>query len=270
MILGQSRASGEHAIFVWDKGWFVRDLASRNGTFVDGVRIEPGVLTRVERETALAFGSLDDTWHLIDADPPSMRAVSEAGAIYAVQGLLALPSQENPEVCVFRDARGQWLVETPAGTRTALDGSTVDVGGVTWTLYLPDRLPPTLASSKLTLDRTGLRFEVSRDEEHVSVSLLAAGGPVDLGDRAHHYTLLTLARARLADAQLPESARGWVHRDDLLRDLAVDATLLDLHVFRARRQLASVGVEDAAMIVERRTQAGQLRIGVARLEVHTV
>src|SRR5262245_56689997 len=41
--LGDSRVSGEHATVLWTgAAWEIRDLGSRNGTFVDGGRVGAG------------------------------------------------------------------------------------------------------------------------------------------------------------------------------------------------------------------------------------
>jgi hypothetical protein len=58
-----------------------------------------------------------------------------------------------------------------------------------------------------------------------------------------------------------------VHRDELPRLLAVEPHMPNLWIHRARKQLAALGVRDAAMLIERRANATQLRIGVRRLEI---
>src|SRR5690606_3151744 len=127
----------------------------------------------------------------------------------------------------------------------------------------------------LHVDRIGLRFAVSRDEEHVELTVLAPGGDIDLGSRAHHYVLLTLARARERDAAQASAAdsersHGWVHQEDLARMLQMDEQHLNVAVYRCRRQLAEAGIGGAASIIERRTGARQLRIGVERIEIATI
>ena len=77
--------------------------------------------------------------------------------------------------------------------------------------------------------------------------------------------------ARLADGargQLPESEHGWIHRDDLMKELAIeDLQLLNLWVYRARQQLAQLKLRGAAKVIERREGAGQLRLGLRHLRV---
>ncbi len=115
-----------------------------------------------------------------------------------------------------------------------------------------------------------LRFHVSRDEEHVELTVTWGDRSFTLRPRTHTYTLLTLARVRAADEQageLPPEERGWIHRDELCRRLRLDPNLLLTHLFRARRQLADADVPGADHLFERRLDAGQLRLGHATIAI---
>ena len=79
--------------------------------------------------------------------------------------------------------------------------------------------------------------------------------------------LLTLAPERLADADRGEAERGWVTEERLAERLRLDRQTVKVQIHRARQELAAYGVPDAAGIVERRAGSGQLRIGVARVNV---
>src|SRR5580704_5581003 len=49
-VVADRRLSREHAEIAWSPaGWRVRDLSSRNGTFVDGVRVEGEVVVASPR-----------------------------------------------------------------------------------------------------------------------------------------------------------------------------------------------------------------------------
>jgi hypothetical protein len=116
-----------------------------------------------------------------------------------------------------------------------------------------------------------LEFLVSRDREHVELAI-GRGEHVDrLEGRAYLFLLLELARARLADAEqqphLAESEHGWLYRERLLEQFNVDLQLLNLWVFRARKQIAGVGVDGAARLIERRSATQQLRIGFGNLRI---
>lgn len=125
--------------------------------------------------------------------------------------------------------------------------------------------PP--AADAPTIAGLTLHFSVSRDEEYVELRATHGGGAIDLKARAHHYLLLVLARLRLDEADLPPDEQGWIHQELLLRRLRCDSNRLHIDIYRIRRQLAEVGVRDAANIIERRAGTRQLRLGVATVEI---
>ncbi|MCB9766419.1 MAG: FHA domain-containing protein [Alphaproteobacteria bacterium] len=264
--------SGEHAVLRYaDNTWAVRDLASRNGTLRNGTPVAPGEWVPLEEGDVIAFGHPDNRFRLVDASPPVAAALPVDGGepVEAVEGLLLLPDEHSPEATVHRDADGQWVLDDGDALRPVHDGTLIELGGRGWTLFLPEGVVSTAQAAALrpTLDVVRLRFEVSRDEEHVRLTAFHGDRPIELGDRAHHYTLLTLARLRLEDQGLPDAEQGWVDQPRLLRMLAIDPSKLNLDVFRARRQLADAGIGGAAALVERRTYPRQLRFGVVAVEV---
>lgn len=109
-----------------------------------------------------------------------------------------------------------------------------------------------------------LKFSVSMNEEHTFLKVAdGAQAEFDLGERAHHYCLLTLARRRLLDARagLDTSSQGWIGIDQLCRMLGVEPAHLNIQIFRARMQLARVlkRGKNTPEIIERRR--GELRFG---------
>jgi len=126
-----------------------------------------------------------------------------------------------------------------------------------------------LSAEPLLRDHT-LRLQVSRDGEHIELTLERRGGSTKLDPRAHLPLLGVLARERLHDgdnATLPISEQGWVYREDLPRLLGVPFERIHLWIHHARRQLARAGQRDAAAIIERRAGSTQIRIGASRLSV---
>ena len=114
-----------------------------------------------------------------------------------------------------------------------------------------------------------LRFAVSRDEEHVELTAVHGELVVDLGSRQHNYLLLTLARARREDEKsgFPEPTCGWVHQEDLLSQLHISSTQLNIDVFRIRQHFARVGLPGVANVIERRPRSKQLRLGFKNFEI---
>jgi hypothetical protein len=267
--------SAEHAAIFWDGAtWCARDLGSTNGTFVDGQKLAPGERRALAEGAVIDLGGSGERWALADALPPVASARSEGGLVrVAEDGLLALPDAESPAAIVFEDEDERWQLEIDGEARAARDGERV-IAGSAWTLSVPPEpggaLPPTrdLRKDGRVLGAITLCFSVSRDEEHVELSIAIGGRSEPLGARAHNYLLLTLARARLGDRDaLPPAERGWLYVDDLLGKLALDPQQLNLHIFRARQQLAQAGVRDGGSLFERRSGSRQIRLGTDRIIV---
>ena len=272
LALENRAISGEHAVLVWDGGrWWVRDLASRNGTWLDGQMVEPGTPTAFRAGQTLAFGTPELTFQVIADGPPEPVATAPGGEERAGRdGLLALPDDEHPEITIALDG-SSWVVASGEDVRPVAHGDSVVADGTTWTLRLPTAVEATLGpeDGDPTLVNSTLLFRVSRDEEHVELSLDAPGGLIPLGARQHHYLLLTLARLRRQDAALPGAEQGWVHHEDLSRMLRLELNMLHTHIFRARRQFADAGVVGATALIERRPSSGQLRLGSGRVSIET-
>lgn len=267
--IADSTASGEHALLSFTGNtWELRDLGSKNGTFVDGTRLGPGSSVSVGAGSILGFGTKDG-WELVDVTAPPLLAVDIATAEVhcAADGLLALPSEEQPEVSIYGAGGGAFVVESANGqVRRIREPELLTVGGRVF------RLEPPLIQEGTPFAEEGpscrnvtLRFTVSRNEEHVTLEFEHAGRVVELGRRDHFYVLLVLARIRLEDVDLPAEERGWVDRDELCRMVSLEPNALDVAIHRARKQLAQVGLEDAAGIVE--VRAGQRRLATDRLQI---
>lgn len=277
MRVEDPRVSGEHASLHWLGGrWELRDLGSRNGTFVDGRRLATGERVALTRGARFALGGSEPERELVllDAGPPSAVARhAHRGEVRAAsEGLLVLPDDEHPLASVFEDASGRWVVEIGDAVRQARDQEVLVVGGEPWILELPTIAVETWQGqiAKPYLEAMHLRLGVSRDEEHVEVTLLHGAQALRLPARTFHYLLVLLARAWLADAGAPEPERGWVEREELARMLGVDLSRVNVDIHRARKQLAEMGVIGAANVVVRRPDCGQLRLGVRSMEVYTL
>lgn len=270
--IGASEVSAQHAALRWNGDrWTVRDLGSRNGTFVDGHRLELGQEAPLARDAGIAFGRASVVFRLVDDDPPTALAIPlEGGTPVSVeQGLLFLPDPEHPSVTIHQAADGDWVSDTSGAVLR--DGQVFEAAGRHWRLHLPGvvQVTATGPASSMRLARLSIRFVVSRDREHVGLVLLDEHGELDLGARAHHHFLLVLAEQRLADkarGDLPNQEHGWLEPEELGRKVRLEPQALYVHTCRVRKHLANAGVLDAFDIIERR-QNGKWRIGVGRLEV---
>ncbi len=260
--------SGEHAIVWWqDNAWFVKDLGSTNGTFVGGRQLDAGEQGALAPGDRVSFGESEGGFLLAEGSAPAAHAIhADTGVTQLVSdGMLALPDADLVEVTVFEGVGGTWICERDDETLPIFDLDHVRAGGGRWQLHLPESQATTWVAQTdgPTLETATFRFEVSRDEEYVRLVIEWSGGEIDLGDRAHHYTLLTLARARLEDTESGSDTAetGWVYHDELMRMLAADATKVRVDIYRARKQLLAADVVGAAGVVERRASTKQLRFG---------
>lgn len=269
--LSDGRVSGEHATLLWTGGrWELRDLGSRNGSFVDGARVPPGEGMPVAAGSKVSFGDPSPQYELVEASAPGPvgRDLRSGQWIASRDGLLALPSHDQPEVVVYADAPGGWRLEAGEERRAVADGEVVDASGARFALSLPAAIEGTATSGvACLLDMISLEFQVSRDEEHVELTIVHRGKPIAVDRREHNYALLTLARHRLAEAELPAADQGWIDRERLMRMLAADANGLNVAIYRIRGQFAAAGVEDAVGIVEVRRNQRRIGVGVDRLRV---
>lgn len=242
---------------------------------MDGRRLGPGDRSLLVETAEIAFGTKEETYQVVDIFPPRIMARSETREVVPSESnLLSLPSENEPEISIFQDGTGRWMLESSETTREIQDQAVITVRGVSWLVYLPS-IPPVTRDSedtRWTLDEISLEFTVSRDEEHVVCTVVHEHGRTELVPRAHGFLLLTLARQRLLDqvaGTVSKAEHGWLHREDLVRMLKIDQQLLNLWVYRARQQVMQTEILNAGNVIERRHDTLQMRIGVDRLIIKT-
>jgi hypothetical protein len=272
--------SNEHASLRWTgAGWELRDLGSRNGTFLDGARLSPGKAAPLAAGARIRLGCSDAELVLLDDQAPLLAAVElDSGAWHAAEGsVLGLPSEEAPELSVLELPECGWVCQSEDETWSVRSGETVTLGARRFRLHLPTPVKPTLDAAPAPDSASGaprLVFAVSKDEEYVEAELVAPDETRrSLGARAHHYLLLSLARLRARDAEgatLSPSEQGWVHLEDLGQMLHLDKNHLYVSIHRARRQLAELSISAAASVVEARPGTGLVRYGYPEFEIRSM
>ncbi len=259
-----------HALVRWTfQHWEISDQ-SRNGTFVDGAPLPAGTWHALKPGSDISLGrSPEAHWSVVDLAPPSNCLLPLRGPVDTLelrpQGVF-LPSEARPEAYIcHRD--GRWVLEDSQGITVLEDGVAVHTAEMDWEVVLcPDLMrtqdqhhQPVAPPDADVL----LHFDISQNEEHACLRVEAGGREFDLGERIHHYLLVTLARRRQVDAQrgVPSRSQGWVGMEDLARMLGADPSHVNIQIFRARHQLAGAlppGVQ-APLVVERRR--GEVRLG---------
>jgi hypothetical protein len=277
LVLPENYVSMQHACFRWSgTHWLLRDLGSRNGTFLGGAALRSQDWHDVHAGVQVAFGHPSEVWALEDEAPPEPMLVPLSGGPPRVVEAdhLALPDEASCEATLLRDDTGRWWLETPEHTtaRAVHDQEAFEVGKESFRFHLPVAHRSTEPlDAGLAWEDILLEFLVSRDEEHVELVLHWHGRQTSLGSRAHHYLLLELARRRVSDqsANVPEPSCGWVYHDELSRALRMDEQKVNLEVFRLRQQFAKLNLREPMRVVERRPRTRQLRIGAAALRVRS-
>lgn len=268
--LDSQHASQRHAEVRHAGGrWVVIDTQSRNGTRVNGRRIEAGVPWALREDDRLTFGDSEaGAWVLVSAKPPALLAqrVRDGLVVVEEEGSLALPpAVDEPELLVYRDPEGGFWKERDGRATRAKNEEFIELTDA-WCLHLPPEVTETLPMPpSLTLGRVTLHLRVDRTGEHVEAWLEQAEGLVDLGSGTHWMVAYVLANNRLADT-VPEIERGWMDVSVIARETGIRERCLDAYYSRIRQALRRAGLEDAQRAVEARPN--RRRLGTERVVVH--
>ncbi|RRA00699.1 FHA domain-containing protein [Burkholderia cepacia] len=265
-VIRDASVSRVHAHIRWVGGlWELHDHSS-NGTSLSGVPLRHGDHAVLRPGDVIRFGRAGIApWRVEALDDPADTLWPIRGAAHPI--VLAprqiLAARAAQPVTIVRSPAGEWLCDDTLPPRALHDGDEVSTGDATWRLALA-RNGSTMrlaAPADPAVPAQLLEFLVSRDEEHVRMLLHVRGGVVDLGERAHHYSLVTLARARSADMQAGYDAatQGWIELDRLARMLGIDTSHVNVQIHRARSQFAALPGMGASQLVERRR--GSVRFG---------
>lgn len=267
LTIDGGRVSREHARIQWQSGgWRLRDLGSRNGTWLNGRRLDSGEDATITVQDRIRFGDEGPEWVLVDRGAPPISAVNllTHQRVTGNATELCLPDGAKIEA----EPPGRYALVLGPVRIEAYDGQSLQIGDTPWRLELPGGSPPTIGDPKGTpIEEIGLVFSVSKDEERVSISVRHNGRSHPVPERTFHYVLLTLARARLQDRSEGHSDGecGWRDRQELYKDLATDRESFNKAVSRIRKQFETLGINDARDLVE--VWGESRRIGVSRLEV---
>jgi hypothetical protein len=75
LVLDDDTVSTRHARLEFaDGGWRITDLESKNGTFVDGIRLAPGVPTPLVEHSGIAFGAVKLAFRTLEGVDPDAAA----------------------------------------------------------------------------------------------------------------------------------------------------------------------------------------------------
>lgn len=272
LLIDRRAVSSHHATLRWVEGaWTLRDHASRNGTYVNGRRIESGQehAQILHAGDLIGFAERDEQWELVDASPPAPQLVplDDDGEPITLDDhdMLALPSADEPLVTIFRRS-GRWWAEQ-GGEAFFLDhGHHITAGSRSFRLHAAASLPSTADAESQPAERrlrhAILEIRVSADEEAAEARVQIGSAYHELPRRSFLYLLAFLARRRLDDAGAHGEDSGWVDVESACHELQLASPeALTLLVHRCRKELQKCGIEDPAEIIDR-SRRGLIRIGV--------
>ncbi len=276
LYIGDNDISRHHAYLFWqDSTWLLRDV-SRNGVWVNNQRINPVQAVELNPRDEIRFGQQNvNTWALLDTNAPrsALVPISQDCAVITLDAYNAIPAG-NSTLEIIQESSNRWLLCKDGQLTELADGQFVEINGATWQAHLVPDNANNRATEKVPLegiDCMQLQFQVSHDEEHVTLhAQLDGGSQIDFGERTHHYLLLILARKRYQDwgQGFDEAAQGWLDMDTLCNMLGMEASHVNIQIHRARKQLkeALLSIVDIGDLIERRV--GSLRVRARRFQIY--
>ena len=249
--LSDGTVGGKHALISYDpfRKWEILDLASKNGTYVDGVPLShPAVPLR--EKVFLRFGGSPDVWEVIDLSPPGPAAYcQETGQLRAGTSELILPDDAVRATRIAWDGSAWQLVFLTSGEHQMVqDQEEIQIEDQSWQLLLPDAMESDTYRVRRLVPEEGLKLTLTvssaPDVTVLEVGLASGGQMVSLSVQKHTALLLALVQARLADAEAgeQEDEQGWVRTETLCERMCMQPHLLPTWLHRARKQLTNTGL----------------------------
>ncbi|SFD63283.1 FHA domain-containing protein [Pseudoalteromonas denitrificans] len=274
-VLINPDASRMHATILWDgEDWLLQD-SSTNGSFVNGKQVLRGTKHRLYKGDLIHFSNLSGgTWELLDVLPPKSLLIPLTPGLETVEleRLAVLPDENSPEITLYLSPNGHWVCESQSGISVLKTGDLVGASDKTWRFIEARASNETVRLESIELPNSaqiGIYFDVSQNEEHVSVKFNMNGCEYDLGLRNHHYLLLLLARKRIEDkaAGLTESEQGWIDKEHLSKMLGLNESHINIQVYRFRKQIIKALPKSLCLpqAIERRTR--EIRFAYNNVEI---
>ncbi len=225
LVIDEPAVSQFHAVVTWSSPgeWELRDLGSRNGTWVGGERLKAGERKTLGHGDVIGFGD-QGSWLVADASRPlpEARDITTGVRQIGTAHLLSLQS-DDASADILEEARGRWVMESGGIMRDVRSGEVLAVGNQHFKIWLPLPLPQTEEPGKeappsvredVFVDAK-LIFFVSADLETVGLRVESSAGAWE-STKAYNRALLVLAQARSRDLKRKNVAtheQGWVYND---------------------------------------------------------
>lgn len=238
-----AEVSRVHASMTWKNDhWFFTDF-SKNGTLINGHKVYHSGL-RLGKGDILQFGEHEAShWQITDDKAPCSFLVSQS----TQQAIELDPARQGQPLLgarfYYNELEG-WQAYVRGKSTPLLPGEVYEFVNDRWA-FVENELLADTKDDLGDLSQAYFQFQLSPDEEHINLKLSVRGQEMDLGEKAHNYLCLALARKRIQDihAGYEEADQGWLNTADLLTDLAreqqkeLDVYYINLQVHRFRRLL---------------------------------
>ncbi len=269
-VINAQEVSRIHAVVEWtDNQWFIRDI-SNNGTWVNNQKLVKDSPHKLNLGDKIFFASGESHGFSIeDLSPPQnmllpvdqLEGQNRAPIVLSDGNLL--PSEDNPEIALFYvPSKDQWykefLIDTDGSAYPVANSDLLFFADQKWQLKLTPLTENTvlMAKAKLSVEEIKYRFNLSLDEENTELTIATKEETFNLGNKAHHYLTLSLARHRDEDAKkgIDADSQGWRLPETLTKELGCDITLFNTHVCRAKQQFRDIldGACDGDELIERK------------------
>jgi hypothetical protein len=269
-VINAQEVSRIHAVVEWTGSqWVIRDI-SNNGTWINKQKLVKDSPHKLKIGDKIFFASGESHGFSIeDLSPPQNMLLpveqidgQNRSPIVLSDGNL-LPSEDNPEIALFYvPSKDQWykefLIDTDGSAYPVANSDLLFFGDQKWQLKLMPLTENTvlMAKTKLAVEDIQYRFNLSLDEESTELSITTDEVKLSLGNKAHHYLTLSLARHRDEDAKngIDADNQGWRLPETLTKELGYDITLFNTHVCRAKQQFRDMldGACDGDELIERK------------------
>jgi hypothetical protein len=259
----------------------MRDL-STNGTWLNRAKLEKDRQVELAVGDEIQFGNPNGGAYCFQDDTPPANILCPYDKksfgpdnVISLGPYNLLPHDRAPEVAIYQ-SQGLWYSERVKAEEPNVRGldnkDLVEFSGQQWQIHLVAHIEQTRPINRgpSALRELSLVYELSLDEESTHLLVEMSDGKLDLKTRSHHYLTLNLARYRAKDAAtgIDPAEQGWVHTDQLTRDLGLDENHVNILIHRARKQLSDLLEEttDATDLVQRRS--GKVRLGCPSFRIY--
>jgi hypothetical protein len=280
LVVDQTYVGREHAVLSFTgERWLVRDLASQNGTFLEGSRLKPGVDYEFEAGAVLCFGKVEDGWEMVVDGAPEPAAVADDGHVSVGEnGMLPLPPGANEvelELLVEREHDGLgWTGYRQDSSVVVHDQQAIVVAGRTWTLLLPAVLDAGASTQQAGARGTTIVLRTSGDETELRSACVFVDQTASEIERPQTAWKLVLALAKYRlereGGDPSKGADAWMPVQRACKAAGIQYAQFSYTLHRARKYLAAAGAPDASRLIAQRERNGDREVRLADCKVTIV